>query len=60
MSTTFLVNILVRFILRSHRAKKLPYVYLANDLIQKSFIKHKKKDSAPEATPAETSGAEEQ
>ena len=36
MNTTFLVDLLVRFILRSHRAKKLPYVYLANDLIQKS------------------------
>ena len=33
MNTTFLVDLLVRFILRSHRAKKLPYVYLANDLI---------------------------
>ena len=33
MNTGFLVDLLVRFILRSHRGKKLPYVYLANDLI---------------------------
>lgn len=41
-SATFLVDLIVRFILRAHRSKKLPYIYLANDLIQKSLIKHKK------------------
>lgn len=39
---SFLTDLLVRFILRSNRAKKLPYIYLANDLIQKSMIKRKK------------------
>ena len=42
---SFLAELLVRFILRSHRTKKLPYIYLANDLIQKSMIKRKKHKS---------------
>ena len=41
-NATFLADIIIRFILRSHRSKKLAYVYLANDLIQKSTINKKK------------------
>jgi len=45
-NATFLAEIVTRFILRSHRWKKLPYVYLANDLIQKSMMERKKADQA--------------
>lgn len=45
-SATFLVDLIVRFILRSHRTKKLPYIYLANDLVQKSMINQKKAASS--------------
>jgi hypothetical protein len=49
VQVTFLAELLLRFILRSHRTKKLPYIYLANDLIQKSMIKRKKHKSDDKA-----------
>ena len=45
LTTDFLVDLLVRFITRVNRQKKLPYIYLANDLIQKSIIRKKKATS---------------
>ena len=45
VEVSFLAEMIVRFILRTHRTKKLPYIYLANDLIQKSMIKRKKQKS---------------